>query len=418
MALRLLFRLLLVTALGIASVTAVQPRWFQLDGYTYTQYLKDFNRLAILDNPVEFALREQRFSQRLKDIRAHNSRPGVTWRRGVNAFTDRFDHELPARRMGGKSEAATVSERVTSWQKDNLLHREAAVKEAFPHLVHHRSVNHAQSGAALLPLEVDYRTSLPPVLSPIYNQGYCGNCWAWGATQSIESYFALQTGRLVQLSTQQMTSCALNFSFLCGGCQGGSAVGGWAYVNSTEEGLRDAAVYPFTDFFQMNLTERPNSTSTCAQDRLHPSKTANPTPILLEDTTRVGVSGFTQVASNDALAVQEVLATTGPLTIGVGTWSWEDYESGIFQNVNVGDFLIDHEVQMVGYGYDPEVRERYWLVKNSWGTTWGEDGFIRLYRAPTPQQEPCAPNGTFLEPICGTCGCLFTTKFPHVFEAD
>jgi hypothetical protein len=168
----------------------------------------------------------------------------------------------------------------------------------------------------------------------------------------------------------------------------------------------------------MNLTERPNSTSTCDLGRLDPSKTANPIPILLEYTTRVGVSGYTQVTSNDALAVQTVLATTGPLTIGVGTWSWEDYESGILQNVNDGDFLIDHEVQMVGYGYDAELGAGYWLVKNSWGTGWGEDGYIRLYRAPTQQQEPCAPNGTFLEPICGTCGCLFTTKFPHVFEAD
>ena len=87
--------------------------------------------------------------------------------------------------------------------------------------------------------------------------------------------------------------------------------------------------------------------------------------------------------------MMKAIATVGPMAISVDAGKWHDYESGIFSGGNKTDPELDHLVQLVGYGTDPESGGDYWLVRNSWTPLWGEAGYIRLARSANPQCGAC-----------------------------
>jgi len=113
------------------------------------------------------------------------------------------------------------------------------------------------------------------------------------------------------------------------------------------------------------------------------------------------------------------IANIGPIAISVEAVRWMSYRSGIFDGCNQKNPDIDHSVQLVGYGTDSN-KVDYWIVRNSWGSGWGESGYIRLKRESTPR---C---GTDLNPsdgtgcdggpptvtVCGTCGILYDNVYP------
>ena len=114
------------------------------------------------------------------------------------------------------------------------------------------------------------------------------------------------------------------------------------------------------------------------------------------------------------------LATVGPLAINVDASSWHLYESGVYDSCDYDAMDLDHVVVLVGYGNDPDLGD-YWLVRNSWSPTYGEDGYIRLKRDPvddtpcgvdeTPQDGTgCDGDGT--QYPCGTCGVVFDASYP------
>ena len=148
-----------------------------------------------------------------------------------------------------------------------------------------------------------------------------------------------------------------------------------------------------------------------------------PQPKIFFELNAAGVSGVGAVDSNSPTggpAAMKALRDIGPLSINVAAGNWQFYKKGVFNNTAANgpenEWGIDHAVQMVGYGYDKEVDENYWIVRNSWSTLWGENGFIRLLRAKTNGTEPCnsAVNGA---QVCGTSGCLNDLTYPIVYKA-
>jgi len=138
--------------------------------------------------------------------------------------------------------------------------------------------------------------------------------------------------------------------------------------------------------------------------------------------TAVGVKGIATVNSNNATggpAAMKALRDIGPMSISVAAGNWQWYESGVMNNTassgSNNEWGIDHAVQLVGYGFDKELDQNYWIVRNSWSTLWGEDGFIRLWRAKDGQAEPCSPAD--FGPVCGTSGLLSDVQYPIVYEA-
>lgn len=185
------------------------------------------------------------------------------------------------------------------------------------------------------------------VLTPIKNQGQCGSCWAFSATEQLESQYKQKYGTLKVLSPQQVTSCDTND----GGCQGGNPINAWRYVSGFggQELEKD---YPYTS-------------GTTRQNGKCKSNKADVT----EDT-----SGQYTMIARSASQESNMLAQIqkSPMSICVDATLWQTYKGGVITASSGCGTSIDHAVQATGFN----AQGNYWIIRNSWGTTWGEKGFV------------------------------------------
>jgi len=200
-------------------------------------------------------------------------------------------------------------------------------------------------GPEVSPSSFDWRTSSKNILTPVYNQGQCGSCWAFSATESIESQWAMAGNTLVSLSPQQIVDCDTQ-SDGCGG--------GWtqnAYETIVSEGGQELwSSYPYTA-----------RNGRCQFDK---SKVV------------AHITGYSNVYPNNENSMASWLAQYGPISICVDASPWNDYNGGVMTAQQCGN-NIDHCVLAVGYNTDSN--PPYWIVRNSWGTDWGvQQGFIYL----------------------------------------
>jgi cathepsin L len=242
--------------------------------------------------------------------------------------------------------------------------------------------------ASQLPLGVDWRN----VTTAVKDQGQCGGCWSFSVSETIESHVALQTGKLLTLSEQEILSCTPNKQKCggTGGCEGATQELGFGYVVS--KGLVTEAAWPY------KATD-----SACTWT----GKTA-----------AVGITGFVALPTNNYTALVNAVSKQ-PIAISAAAEAWQLYSSGVLKN-NCGTD-VDHAIQLVGFGTD-SAKGDYWLVRNSWGPSWGEAGYIRIARF-GEGKEPCAAdnspgdgNGCAGGPssisVCGTCGILSDSSYP------
>mmetsp|Transcript_6565 Transcript_6565/g.27073 ORF Transcript_6565/g.27073 Transcript_6565/m.27073 type:complete len:122 (+) Transcript_6565:305-670(+) len=119
----------------------------------------------------------------------------------------------------------------------------------------------------------------------------------------------------------------------------------------------------------------------------------------------------------------DAVASVGPLAVNVDASAWSSYESGVFTGCDMQAPDLDHVVQLVGYGTDAGSNMDYWLVRNSWAPSWGEDGYIRIYRDSTastcgvdttPQDGTGCNGGPKNVTVCGSCGILYDVTYPLI----
>jgi hypothetical protein len=180
--------------------------------------------------------------------------------------------------------------------------------------------------------------------TPVKNQGYCGSCWAFSAVEQIESDYIRAYGLTMVLAPQQVTSCDTG-SY---GCSGGFTESAYTYAKSGLELEKD---YPYTSG-AFGVTGSCKSSS---------SKFV------------VKTKGYTTVSSTASgeSKMATYVSGTGPLSVCVDANTWSSYTGGIMSTCGKS---VDHCVQAVGIN----TSGGYWKVRNSWGTSWGESGFIRL----------------------------------------
>jgi len=188
---------------------------------------------------------------------------------------------------------------------------------------------------------VDWRTK--GAVTDVKDQGQCGSCWAFSATEAIESYSFLSSGKLVELSPQQITSCDKTD----GGCNGGNTETAYAYVVKAG-GIETSANYPYTS--------GGGNTGICKFDQ---SKVA------------VKVTGYKSVARGETN--MKAALNNGPVSVCLAADAFQSYRSGILKSC---PGQVDHCVQAVGY--DDTNVPPYWIVRNSWAKSWGEAGYIRV----------------------------------------
>lgn len=186
-------------------------------------------------------------------------------------------------------------------------------------------------------------------VTPVKDQGQCGSCWAFSATQAAETGYCLHTGDLKVLSPQQVASC----DGVDLGCNGGDTSSAYEYMREAG-GLETEKAYPYTS----GVTER---TGACK---------ANPSKFKV----KVGESS---VIASDASDETNMLGEikNSPMSICVDAESWQLYFGGVVDSSTCGTEL-DHCVHLVGYKGGSGDDGNYWIVKNSWASSWGNDGYI------------------------------------------
>jgi len=363
-----------VLLLLVGIVSAERTRWWQLKegSYTFEKYATEFNKQY--GDAQEYLQRKDIFERKLEKIMRHNEDKTKTWKEGVNQFTDRTPAEF---------------------QKIQGVRR----ADVYRFTAQHDSYNYEAKKATSIPDSKDWRTS--GVVSAVKDQGQCGSCWSFASSETIESHAALKTGDLAVLSEQQILGCTSNPNDCggTGGCSGGTVEVAYASIINVTFGISSEWTYPYMSYWGTN----------------YPCKfSKSTTPVAVQ------LSNYTKLPSNQYSPLLNAVATVGPIAISVDASSWSDYESGVYNGCNQTNPTIDHAVQLVGYGNDSDTD--YWLVRNSWAPSWGEHGYIRIYRTSTVQcgtdLNPAEGDGCNGGPptvkVCGTCGILYDSVYPII----
>jgi len=187
-------------------------------------------------------------------------------------------------------------------------------------------------------------------LNAVQDQGQCGCCYAFSAVCGIEAQFYLKYGKLVKLSEQNVVDCSSKYGNQGG--NGGTMDNVFRYVKANG-GIDTEQSYPYM--------------AKAGHCSFNPANSA------------ATVSGFTDIPQGDENALTQAIGTIGPVCIGIDASqkSFQLYQSGIYYDEKCSQ-TPDHAVVAVGYG--SENGQDYYIVRNSWGTTWGEQGYVKMAR--------------------------------------
>jgi len=201
----------------------------------------------------------------------------------------------------------------------------------------------AATVAKLLGNAVDWRAR--GAVTGVKDQGQCGSCWSFSTTGNIEGQWAIAGNALTSLSEENLVSCDTTDS----GCQGG---------------LMDNA-------FQWLISNQGGSIFT--EDSCPYTSGDGSVPSCCSGSNGATISSF-QDLSQDEGSMLSSLSSGGPISIGVDATSWQTYQGGIMTDCESSQ--VDHGVLLVGYG--TQGGTQYWIIKNSWSSSWGESGYIRV----------------------------------------
>jgi len=266
---------------------------------------------------VEMKLRFSIFSENLKLIKSHN-RKGLSYTMGVNRFADWTWEEFRRHRLGAAQNCSATT-------KGN-----------------HKITDD------LLPGMKDWRET--GIVSPVKDQGHCGSCWTFSTTGALEAAYKQAFGKAVSLSEQQLVDCAGAFNNF--GCNGGLPSQAFEYVKHNG-GLDTEEAYPYT-----------GKDSECK---------------FSSENVGVQVLDSVNITLGAEDELQHAVAFVRPVSVAFEVVNgFRLYKDGVFTSDTCGTTPMDvnHAVLAVGYGVENGVP--YWLIKNSWGADWGDNGYFKM----------------------------------------
>jgi len=281
----------------------------------FDAYMNKFGKAYNGDD--EYAARKAIYEENMKYIEAENAK-GNSFTLGETQFTDLTNEEFKAQYVNGyKSAAARLGD--------------------LPYLGEHQTTQSTGT--------VDWTTK--GAVTPVKNQGQCGSCWAFSTTGGLEGAWQINAGQLISMSEQQFVDCDKSSA----GCNGGNMGSAFTWAESQNVATESSYPYKAVD-------------GTCTSS----FSTAIP---------KGGVTGYKSVGSlffKATVAKLESAIDLNPVSIAI------EADQSVFQHYTGGILdsgcgtSLDHGVLAVGY----DSSAGYWKVKNSWGTSWGDNGYIKL----------------------------------------
>lgn len=297
---------------------------------------------------VEKARRRKVFAANARHVDAVNRAGNRTYTLGLNQFSDLTDDEFVEKHLGYLQHQLRPQEiNNTAAAAAGVSKKGAALKDG------HKK----KKGAALkdgqlryMPGSVDWRAQ--GAVTEIKNQGSCGSCWAFAAVAATEGLVKIATGELISMSEQQVLDCTGGIS----SCSGGDINAALRYV-AASGGLQPEAAYAYV-----------GQQGACRGFGATPNSAAS-----------VGAPQWAGLYGDEG--VLEQLVASQPIAVAVEATDpdFRHYRSGVYAGSPSCGQRINHAVTVVGYGADG-VGQEYWVVKNQWGTMWGEAGYMRIAR--------------------------------------
>ncbi|KAI3980536.1 hypothetical protein MKX01_025101 [Papaver californicum] len=280
------------------------------------------------------------FKDNLKFIDEHNSQIGLSYKIGLNKFADLTNDEYRKMYLGTKIDSKRS-------------------------LYSPKSDRYSVRDGDDLPDSIDWRTK--GAVAPVKDQGSCGSCWAFSTIAAVEGINKIVTDDLISLSEQELVDCDTSYNE---GCNGGLMDYAFQFIINNG-GIDSEDDYPYKA-----------RDGTCDSYR--------------KNAKVVSIDGYEDVPVNDEKALQKAVSNQ-PIAVAIeaGGRAFQLYSSGIFSG-KCGTAL-DHGVAAVGYG--SEDGKDYWIVRNSWGASWGEEGYIRMER-------------NLADITAGKCGIAMEASYP------
>lgn len=262
----------------------------------------------------EYMMRRAIFERQVQFVQEHNSRNDESYAVGLNKFSDLTNEEF-ASFLGDNGQPEEYTE------QGPVLAQPPVVAP------------------------IDWRTK--NVVGPVKDQGKCGSCWSFSTAGPIEEHYAIKYGSQVVLAEQQLVDCSWPYGN--NGCNGGLFANGYAYVK--QFGMMLNSSYPYV-----------HNDTTCQYD---------------ESQVVVRISGtISAIRSADGL---KAALMNGPASISLhaSADSFRQYKSGVYEDYACPT-EVNHAVQTVGWGTDAASGKDYFIVRNSWGPSWGDQGYIKI----------------------------------------
>lgn len=336
----------------------------------------------------EYEARFAHFKERLAAIAAHNGRQDCLWSAKVNMLADRAPEELAMLRGYRRSSAKRGS-------PASFLGLASV------------SVSTDLSG---LPKNFTWKGQLKAMQDVRY-QGSCGSCWAMSSATVLRAHAELyQHDRT--FSIQQLVDCTPN-PLSCGGTGGCSgATAELAMIYATKVGLATEEEHAYAE-----------SDGACPPQMQAAAEPAAPQALLQGQVGAAsGPTGWRRLPENMPEPLLLAVYEKGPAVVSVAaTDAWNMYDGGIMADCERGA-VVNHAVVLIGFG--EEDGSRFWQIQNSWGNSWGEEGFIRLLRRERHEEgaycgwdsNPADGTGCTGGPskvyVCGSCGILYDSVLP------